>query len=110
MASLGTRAAGNILPSFGFSGAGFLTCYHLGAADCLLKRGVLLPRGELPVYDDNNKNDNKKPVLLTGVSGGAMVATAVSIGMSPEDGMRATLNIAENSRKTGGILNHLRPG
>jgi hypothetical protein len=100
MASL--AAAGRALSSLGFSGAGFLTSYHLGAADCLLKRGLLLQRGELPV-------DDKTPVL-TGVSGGALVATAVSIGVRPEDGMMATLAIAEQSRKAGGMLDHLRPG
>lgn len=94
------------LPSLGFSGAGFLTSYHLGAADCLLKRGFLLPRGELP----EQQQQRLTPPVLTGVSGGALVATAVSIGVRPEDGMAATLAIADYTRKTGGILDHLRPG
>ena len=95
-------AIGRSIPSFGFSGAGFLTCYHFGAADCLLKHGLLLPRGLLP-------RDDTTPTL-TGVSGGALVATAVAIGVSPEDGMKATLEIAARTRQAGGLLDHLKPG
>jgi hypothetical protein len=37
------------IPSFGFSGAGFLTYYHLRVADCLIKHDVvLLKQGEMP--------------------------------------------------------------
>jgi predicted acylesterase/phospholipase RssA len=89
------------IPSFGFSGAGFLTCYHFGVADCLLKHGSLLRRGELP-------SDNSP--ILTGVSGGALVVAAVSLGVPPEDGMKAILEIAHRTRQEGGVLDHLQPG
>lgn len=95
-------AIGRSISSFGFSGAGFLTCYHLGVAECLLKNGLLLPKGALPL-------DHRTPIL-TGVSGGALVATAVSLGVSPEDAMRATLAIAAQTRQAGGFLDHLKPG
>ena len=88
--------------SFGFSGAGFLTAYHLGVADCLLKHGVLPKLGELP-------KDKTSPIL-TGVSGGALVASAISIGIRPEDGMKETIDIAKRARQQGGLLDHLRPG
>lgn len=71
-------------------------------AQCLLNHGLLLSRGSLP-------NDDTTPVL-TGVSGGALVATAVAIGVSPEDGMKATLEIAARTRQVGGLLDHLKPG
>jgi predicted acylesterase/phospholipase RssA len=87
-----------VTPSFGFSGAGFLTCYHLGVADCLLKHGLLFSK---------EKNNN---VLLTGVSGGALVAATVSMGIPPEEGMTATLEIARRTRQAGGMLDHLLPG
>lgn len=99
MASL----AGKVRPSFGFSGAGFLTCYHLGVAECLLRHKRLPSPGELPA-------DDTTAPIVTGVSGGALVATAVSVGVQPEDGMRATLAIAEQTRIAGGVLDHLRPG
>lgn len=95
-------AIGRRIPSFGFSGAGFLTCYHFGVAECLLKYGLLLPRGSLPT-------DDTTPIL-TGVSGGALVATALAIGVSPEDGMKATLEIAARTQQAGGLLDHLKPG
>ncbi len=105
----GTMAAGDPViaarrlvntPSFGFSGAGFLTCYHFGVADCLFKHGLLLPK----------KHETTNNVMLTGVSGGALVAAAVSMGVSPEEGMAATLEIARRTRQAGGMLDHLQPG
>lgn len=102
MASAAVSRQGlNQISSFGFSGAGFLTCYHLGVAHCLLKHGLMLGSGELP---------NESSPTITGVSGGALVATAVSVGISPHDGMNATLEIAKRARQEGGLLDHLQPG
>jgi hypothetical protein len=93
-------------PSFGFSGAGFLTCYHLGVADCLLKHGLLLSGSS----SGQKKKNNDNPTMLTGVSGGALVTAVVSMGIPPEEGMTATLEIARRTRQAGGMLDHLQPG
>jgi predicted acylesterase/phospholipase RssA len=90
------------IPSFAFSGAALLTCYHLGVADCLIKHGVLLKQGEMP-------KDSYSGPQLTGVSGGALVAAAVSMDVHLEDGMKATLAIADRARQAG-TLGHLQPG
>jgi predicted acylesterase/phospholipase RssA len=128
--SMTTAARRNLVTasssSFGFSGAGFLTCYHLGVAECLLKHGHLLQRGQLPTsksndtttvtvtVTDTDNNNNKDTMMsspmLTGVSGGALVAAAVSIGIRPEDGMNAMAEIVRRTRSVGGMMDHLRPG
>jgi hypothetical protein len=70
------------IPSFGFSVAGLLTSYHLGVADCLIKHdGVLLKQGEIP------KDNSYTSPLLMAVSGGALVAAAVAMGVHLEDGI-----------------------
>ena len=89
------------IPSFGFSGAGFLTCYHLGVADCLTRNGKLLEITRLP------KDDSP---LMTGVSGGALASAAVGVGIAPEDCMNAVSEIVRRTRTVGGIMDHLRPG
>jgi len=97
---------GQRVSSFGFSGAGFLTCYHLGVAECLLQRGALNLFHEDPANDGRGHN----PVIVTGVSGGALVATAISIGIQPTDGMNIMIDVAEHARRSGGLLDHLKPG
>ena len=94
------------LSSFGFSGAGFLACYHLGVAQCLVKHGILLQPGRL-----SSENNIQNSPVLTGVSGGALVAAAVSAGIDLEqDGMNACLEIAKRTRAAGGLLDALYPG
>ncbi|KAL7539673.1 hypothetical protein ACHAXR_012183 [Thalassiosira sp. AJA248-18] len=79
-------------PSFGFSGAGFLGCYHVGAAACLHRQGWL------PHPDDDSYNNNKMP-LITGVSAGSMIAAATLAGVQPEpDGMEVVLEAARRTR------------
>jgi hypothetical protein len=80
------------VPSLGFSGAGFLGCYHLGVASCFLKHGLLLPRGEVPTVVDHDQQRSNYPVLL-GASAGAITAAAVSAGVHPEDGMNVVLDL-----------------
>jgi hypothetical protein len=46
---------------------------------------------------------------LTGDSDGALVAAAVSMGVHPEDGMKATLAIVDRARQAG-TLGHLQLG
>lgn len=93
-----------VKPSYGFSGAGFLTSYQLGAVDCLMKYG-LLPSP----YDGTQQRGRSLP-QLTGVSGGALVATSIAVGMTPEDGLKATMEIARRTREASGILDVLTPG
>lgn len=76
-------------PSYGFSGAGFLGCYHVGVAACLRKHGHLPhpeSKGVMP--------------LLTGVSAGSMISAAIVVGVDPEvDGMEIVLEAARRTRK-----------
>lgn len=77
--------------SFGFSGAGFLGCYHVGVAACLYRQGLL------PNPNDSSPNDS--PPLLTGVSAGSMIAAAVLAGVNPDpDGMEVVLEAARKTR------------
>lgn len=82
--------------SISFSGAGFLACYHLGVAECLLQQGLLF------LHDNNND------LIVTGVSGGALVASALLAGVTPTDGMSAALEISRATRKHP--LDALQPG
>lgn len=83
-----TNAADRL--SIGFSGAGFLGCYHVGVAACLNKHGMI------PHPDDDT---NKMP-LLTGVSAGSMNAAAACAGVNPEpDGMEVVLEAARRTRE-----------
>jgi hypothetical protein len=97
--------ASSALPSIGFSGAGFLGCYHVGVAACLKRQGWL-------GLDDDNSSATQhsttyqsttiKPLvpLLTGVSAGSMVAAATAAGIEPEpDGMEVVLTAARRTRE-----------
>ena len=97
--------ATSVLPSIGFSGAGFLGCYHVGVAACLKRQGWL-------GLDDDNSSATQhsttfqsttiKPLvpLLTGVSAGSMVAAATAAGIEPEpDGMEVVLTAARRTRE-----------
>ena len=81
--------------SIGFSGAGFLTAYHLGVAECLIRNAILSSKGP-------------SALTLTGVSGGALVSAAVSTGVAPEDGMEALLDISRCAQSNR--LDTLTPG
>ncbi len=111
--------ATSALPSIGFSGAGFLGCYHVGVSACLQRHGWL-------GLDDssNKKNYNTiqpttiKPLvpLLTGVSAGSMIAAATAAGVAPEpDGMDVVLTAARRTRELSNTsplptLDALTPG
>lgn len=104
MVSLPASSAQRCFTSVSFSGAGFLVCYHIGVIQCFLQQGLLLKKGELP-------SESKTSLLLplTGVSGGALAAAAVSAGVDPVDCLQAILH---TNRQTGkaGILDALQPG
>jgi hypothetical protein len=103
-----TRKICQTIPSFGFSGAGFLTCYHLGVAKCLLDHGLL---NFEPKHDKHHTGfETARAPLLTGVSGGALTVAAVAAGVDPEVGMSTTLVVAEKTRQEGGIFDSFKPG
>jgi len=105
----------SIIHSFGFSGSGFLACYHLGAAKCLLQHGYLLQKDQQFTHRSSSRSSviiadnaaNKQQ--LTGVSGGALIAAAVSVGVDPEVAMQTTLAVARRTRQEG-ILDAFKPG
>lgn len=101
--TLRASASASASSSVAFSGAGFLTSYHLGAADCLSKHGAIVAVG-------SNSDWSGCPTVLSGVSGGALAAASICLLIRPEDAMAATLAIAQNARTTGGVLDHLHPG
>jgi len=86
-------------PSFGFSGAGFLGCYHVGVVACLNRHGAL------PSLNDDDPRTSRDPraakmPLLTGVSAGSMIASSVLAGVDPEpDGMEVVLEAARRTRE-----------
>lgn len=104
------------LSSISFSGAGFLGCYHMGAAAVLLKHGYLVGPGEFPPNDSSSSSPaslsaaDVPPPILTGVSAGSLVSIAVSAGVEPDTGMNVILEVAKRTRKLGGALDILRPG
>ena len=102
-----------LLGSISFSGAGFLGCYHMGAASALLGQGYLVRPGDCPSVDgqeDASYPALKSPPILTGVSAGSIVSAALSAGVRPDDGMDTLLQIAKRTREKGGALDVLKPG
>ncbi|GKZ00397.1 patatin-like phospholipase domain-containing protein 2 [Mayamaea pseudoterrestris] len=122
-----------VISSLGFSGAGFLTCYHLGVAQCLVDHGVInlsddvdrpastAPSGRADTDDKGTMTNqtqssfstsmqSPQPIIpLCGVSGGALTAAALAAHVAPRDGMEAVLQVAQRARKAG-RLNVLQPG
>ena len=94
-------ASSSRIASIGFSGSGFLACYHLGVAKCFLEHGYL---------NYGQKKIGGFGPRLTGVSGGALIAAAVAAGVDPEVGMQTTLAVAQKTRQKGGYLDVFRPG
>jgi hypothetical protein len=99
------------ITSFGFSGAGFLACYHLGVAKCLMDQGILHKRGVLNRGDNDGeiKQNSTSSIALTGVSAGAIISAAVVAGVCPEQGMEAVMAVSRRTRDTGGYLDTMSP-
>ena len=99
------------IKSISFSGAGFLGVYHCGVYDCLLKHGHLLrPLEIIPECHEFDRRTLCSPPILTGVSAGALISTAISCGVTPENAMSVCLDVAEQTKRQGGILDVLKPG
>ena len=94
-------------PSLAFSGAGFLTSYHLGVVDCLERQGLLDHVIE-PRKDDDGREDQNRPMILSGVSGGALAAASIALRIRSDDAMAISMRIAANAR-TGGLFDALHP-
>jgi predicted acylesterase/phospholipase RssA len=103
-------------PSIAFSGAGFLTSYHLGVVDCLRRHGI--------VGQDDHRGSGgnirrltpsaatlqqQQPTILSGVSGGALAVTSIVLDIQSDDAMSITMRIAQCARTEGGILDVLHP-
>ena len=104
--------------SIGFSGAGFLGAYHCGVSSCLLKHHYLLqPMERIPSSTTNTSSttttNNKVlyPPILTGVSAGSIISSAISIGVSTNDAMDVLYEINKRTNTKSNILfNSLTPG
>lgn len=100
------------LPSIGFSGAGFLGCYHVGVAAALEKHGWIGCTNYNRTTMQNNTQQTPPASLLTGVSAGSMIAASIHAGVRPEpDGMEVVLTAARRTRELPiSILDALTPG
>lgn len=111
-------------PSLAFSGAGFLTSYHLGVVDCLRRHGIVVGKeggGGGGGGGSRGKNrssmqstvssssSSASSMKLSGVSGGALAVTSIVLDVRSEDAMSITMDIAQSARTEGGILDHLHP-
>jgi hypothetical protein len=50
------------------------------------------------------------PPILTGVSAGALISTAISCGVTPDSAMNVCLDVANQTKVKGGLLDVLKPG
>lgn len=106
------QVAKTFFASISFSGAGFLGCYHIGVASCLLKHGYLVPPGEAPKSSTSQHTDydHHPPPVLLGASAGALMCANIIAGVRTEDSMDVALKLAHVTRKEGGIMDAFRPG
>ena len=93
------RRASTVIPSLGFSGAGFLACYHLGVVAALREHHQLLSL---------SSSQQQQQQRLAGVSGGALVAAAVVAGVSVDDGMEIVLQTSRQAHSN--TWDALQPG
>jgi hypothetical protein len=91
------------ISSIGFSGSGFMVCYHLGVAQCLSKHGILSIPYSLA------QDARSELIVMTGVSGGALTIAALAAGVAMDDAMQAVLNVNATCRNSAGPLDVLQP-
>jgi predicted acylesterase/phospholipase RssA len=103
------------ISSLGFSGAGFLACYHLGVAQCLIDHGIVSvvssKSSNSPSTDSTTQSSTTTEILppLCGVSAGALIAASLAAGVDPRAGMQAVLQVSARARQAG-RFNVLQPG
>ncbi|KAL3826779.1 hypothetical protein ACHAXA_000605 [Cyclostephanos tholiformis] len=110
--SSSSSSSSSSVPSYGFSGAGFLGCYHVGVASCLRKHGHLpIPSDAIDGGGCGGGGMHPRP-RLTGVSAGSMIAAAISVGVIPDpDGMEVVLEASRKTREMSRMsLDALTPG
>ena len=83
------------VPSFSFSGAGFLGAYHLGAVKYLQESGLLSS------FNPNHRRRRTKGQKLMGSSAGSLVAAAISAGVRVEDAMTVVSASADEALNAG---------
>lgn len=71
-------------PGFSFSAAGLLFPYHLGVGQCLIEHGYITEN-----------------TPLSGSSAGALVCAVIACGLSMQDGLLATKELASDCRING---------
>jgi hypothetical protein len=105
-------------PSIAFSGAGFLTCYHLGVVDCLRRHGIVGKNDRSgsgdytkrqPTASSARSKQTPNPMILSGVSGGALAVTSIVLDIRSDDAMSITMKIAQSAKTEGGFLDLLHP-
>ena len=97
-------------PSVSFSGAGFLGCYHIGVAACLLKHGYLHLPGDVSCSSKSHDSNNDHPPVLLGASAGALICAGIMAGVKSEDSMDIALKLAQITRTKGGVMDVFQPG
>jgi predicted acylesterase/phospholipase RssA len=97
------------ISSFGFSGAGFLASYHLGVGKCLVDQGIIPGSMREFSLSSDDEEPSSRPLILAGVSSGSLIATALSAGVDPVDGMQVLLDLRQRSREAG-KLDSFQPG
>lgn len=97
------------IQSIGFSGAGFLTCYHLGVTQCLIDHRILPASGVRTKHNHHVQSNNT--LRFTGVSGGALTIAAITTGMSCSDAMNVCYDVNHQTQKLcSRSLDVLHPG
>lgn len=101
----------NIIQSIGYSGAGFLGCYHLGVTQCLIDHHHIIPPTRSGGGNNNNKNNSDAVVRFTGVSAGALTIAAITAGVTCTDGMNLCYDINHQTQQLcSRSLDVLHPG
>ena len=84
-----------------------MVSYHIGAAACLMKHGYLLD------HNNSDRTVSSTPhlkTMLTGVSGGGLAASGLTVGVRPEDAMSLVLQVAPENSGGRWVVGHSSAG